>query len=318
MPSASIAAASGGIFVGPVVAAARDQRRLAAFDARHQPVAVELGLEDPVAGRRRAATSVASCGSSFAGSGARTAAGRSGALVAGARLRARAPPARRAARAPRPGRAAWRRRCRAAPSTTSYSASGRAHSSRFLNSIQGSCLSPGLAMRTSSHRPASFSPCSRKSSLPLRHAFARIAHGLPGAAVPDDHRAGAVLASAGSCLRSGRSRADGPRRGSPCAFRRVEARPLGHRPAQQHAVELEAEVVVQPARPVLLDDEDRRRRARFAGSARRRRRPARTCARSRASVGSGRAAQGPCSRMRPWRREDATRPRTTSPLVGDP
>jgi hypothetical protein len=34
---------------GPVVAAARDQLRLAAFDARHQPVAVELGLDDPVA-----------------------------------------------------------------------------------------------------------------------------------------------------------------------------------------------------------------------------------------------------------------------------
>ena len=38
-------------------------------------------------------------------------------------------------------------------------------------------------------------------------------------------------------------------------FLRVEARPLGHRPAQQHAVELEPEVVVQAGGPVLLDDE---------------------------------------------------------------
>src|SRR3546814_8669412 len=37
--------------------------------------------------------------------------------------------------------------------------------------------------------------------------------------------------------------------------RRVQARALGHGPALQHAVELEAEVVVQPACGVLLDDE---------------------------------------------------------------
>ena len=37
--------------------------------------------------------------------------------------------------------------------------------------------------------------------------------------------------------------------------RRIEARPLGHRPALQHAVELQPEVVVQMAGGVLLDDE---------------------------------------------------------------
>ena len=64
---------------------------------------------------------------------------------------------------------------------TSYSASGRAHASFFLNSIQASCLSPGLAMRTSSHRPASFSPCSLKTSLP----WAMPSRGSPsGAQVP--------------------------------------------------------------------------------------------------------------------------------------
>src|SRR3989442_15949580 len=37
---------------------------------------------------------------------------------------------------------------------------------------------------------------------------------------------------------------------------RVEARPLRHRPALQSAVELQAEVVVQAPRGVLLDHED--------------------------------------------------------------
>src|SRR5207244_5962056 len=35
----------------------------------------------------------------------------------------------------------------------------------------------------------------------------------------------------------------------------VEARALRHRPRQQHAVQLEAEVVMQRGGPVLLDDE---------------------------------------------------------------
>ena len=36
---------------------------------------------------------------------------------------------------------------------------------------------------------------------------------------------------------------------------RVERRPLGHRPAGEDAVDLEAQVVVEPAGPVPLDDE---------------------------------------------------------------
>ena len=38
-------------------------------------------------------------------------------------------------------------------------------------------------------------------------------------------------------------------------FLRIEARPLGHRPAQQDAVQLQAKVIVQSGGPVLLDDE---------------------------------------------------------------
>src|SRR3546814_14788538 len=35
----------------------------------------------------------------------------------------------------------------------------------------------------------------------------------------------------------------------------VGARPLGHRPAFEHAVDFEAEVVMEPRRVMLLDDE---------------------------------------------------------------
>src|SRR5689334_23351166 len=38
-------------------------------------------------------------------------------------------------------------------------------------------------------------------------------------------------------------------------FARIEARPLGHGPALEHAVELEPEIPVQPRGLVLLDDE---------------------------------------------------------------
>ncbi|MNY53752.1 hypothetical protein D3C86_1895370 [compost metagenome] len=38
-------------------------------------------------------------------------------------------------------------------------------------------------------------------------------------------------------------------------FAGIVARPLGHRPAEQHAIEFEPEIVVQPPRPMLLDHE---------------------------------------------------------------
>ena len=111
------------------------------------------------------AARVASCGSIRAGSAATGSVARSGGAAAGAAFAA-APRAVRGSRASTgPSGAATTLSGRAA--ITSYSASGRAHSSFFLNSIHGSCLSPGLAIRTSSHRPASFSPCRRNSSLPL-------------------------------------------------------------------------------------------------------------------------------------------------------
>ena len=53
MPSDSIAAASGFILSVQSWPPRVISRRLALVDARHQPIAVELGLDDPVAGRRR-------------------------------------------------------------------------------------------------------------------------------------------------------------------------------------------------------------------------------------------------------------------------
>ena len=159
---------------------------------------------------------MASCGDSSSGSGALTAPGSSaGRGAVGRRLARRAAAAARLALFEQAERlldhAVGQRRDHV------VLARGRAHSSRFLNSIHGSCLSPGLAMRTSSHRPASFSPCSLNTSLPSRHALVRIADRLPGAAVPDDHRAGAVLLAAGSCPRSCRTRPGGLRHAPPCA-----------------------------------------------------------------------------------------------------
>ena len=95
-------------------------------------------------------------------------------------------------------------------------------------------------------------------------ALARVAVGQPGALVPDDHLAGAVLLRRDRALeRVVRDRVVlDVNRHAPVV--RVEARPLRHRPALHRAVELEAEVVVQPRRPVLLHDERARRRVRLA------------------------------------------------------
>jgi len=81
--------------------------------------------------------------------------------------------------------------------------------------------------------------------------------GLPPAAIPQHHGAAAVLAGRDDALEAAildrvvldmdRQALDG----------RIEARPLWHRPALQHAVELEPEVVMRPAGHVLLDHEAR-------------------------------------------------------------
>ncbi len=78
--------------------------------------------------------------------------------------------------------------------------------------------------------------------------------GDPGAAIPQQHRAAAVFALRNNSLELTvieRVVLDMDRQS---LFSRIEARPLGHRPALQDAVELEAEIIMEPARRMLLDD----------------------------------------------------------------
>ena len=89
----------------------------------------------------------------------------------------------------------------------------------------------------------------------LRVAVVGVAFRNPGSAIPQHHRAAAVLLRRDDAFEGpvlDRMVLDVHRQ---ALVGGVEAWPLGHRPAQQHAVELEAEVVVQMARRVLLDDE---------------------------------------------------------------
>ncbi len=91
--------------------------------------------------------------------------------------------------------------------------------------------------------------------LALLEARARVAHRLPTAGVPEHHRAAAVLALGDGALEV--AVLDGvvlDVHGEPPDLG-VEARPLGHGPADEDAVEFEPQVVVQAARGVLLDAE---------------------------------------------------------------
>jgi hypothetical protein len=91
--------------------------------------------------------------------------------------------------------------------------------------------------------------------LALAQPLARVADRLPCPAVPEQHGAAAVLALGDHALEA--AILDGMVLGlhGEALVRRVEARPLRHRPAEEDAVELEAEVVVEPPRGVLLDHE---------------------------------------------------------------
>ena len=94
----------------------------------------------------------------------------------------------------------------------------------------------------------------REGEVPLRVGLVRIALGLPGAAIPDHHGAAAVLTRRYRALEDAVLDRMVLRLHREPLDLRIEARPFGDGPAQQHAVELEAEVVVEPARRVLLDD----------------------------------------------------------------
>ena len=108
--------------------------------------------------------------------------------------------------------------------------------------------------------------------------LARIALGLPAAAVPEHDRAAAVLPLRDRALEAAViERVVLDMDGKPL-LAGDEARTLGDRPALEHAVELEAEIVMEAARGVLLDDEA------VAGAGARRPRGSAVCRKSRLAL----------------------------------
>jgi len=92
--------------------------------------------------------------------------------------------------------------------------------------------------------------------MPLAQLLVDIALGGPHAAVVAIHVAGTVVAFGNIAfeIRVGQRMVFHLHRQA--LYRRIEAGFLRHRPALQHAVDLQAEVVVQPPRRVLLHHED--------------------------------------------------------------
>src|ERR1700732_2658714 len=105
--------------------------------------------------------------------------------------------------------------------------------------------------------PTPFEPraVQRKRQMPFSKPLLRIALRLPSAAVPDDHRARAIFALRNISLEIkvfdrvvlGADRKP--------LFADREARAFGDRPAFQDSVDLEPQIVMQPARRVFLNDE---------------------------------------------------------------
>src|ERR1700738_938739 len=91
--------------------------------------------------------------------------------------------------------------------------------------------------------------------MPFRKPLLRIALRLPSAAVPDDHRARAIFAlrNVAHEIKVFDRVVLGADRKPLFADR--EARAFGDSPAFQDSVHLEPQIVMQPARRVLLNDE---------------------------------------------------------------
>ena len=79
--------------------------------------------------------------------------------------------------------------------------------------------------------------------------------GLPGAAVPHHHGAAAIFALGDGALEGGVGEGMVLGAHGEALVVRVEARPVRHRPALEHPVQLQPQVPVKPGRVVLLDHE---------------------------------------------------------------
>ncbi len=136
---------------------------------------------------------------------------------------------------------------------------GRAASSASLRSSHCG-LPPSPAGAHQQPAPVQLLAVERELQLAAPQRLGGVAFGFPSAAVPQQHRAAAVLPLGDDAFEV--AVVDGvvlDLDGEPLVGG-VERRPLGHRPALEHAVVLEAEVVVEAPRGVLLDDEAPRRR----------------------------------------------------------
>src|SRR5260221_8782125 len=77
---------------------------------------------------------------------------------------------------------------------------------------------------------------------------------LPGAVIPEQHRAAAILTPRNDALEIAIVERMVLDMDGKALLAGIEARALGNRPALEDAVELEAEIVMQPRRRMLLDD----------------------------------------------------------------
>jgi hypothetical protein len=120
------------------------------------------------------------------------------------------------------------------------------------------CLAAALAVAADEHEPAAqLVPVDLRVQLSGldRGAWVVGLHRLPGADVPHHDVAAAVLARGDHALEvEVLDRVVLDVHGEP-PCRGVERRALGDRPADQHPVDLEPQVVVKPAGPVTLHDE---------------------------------------------------------------
>ena len=238
----------------PVVAMAREELDLAVVDAREQAVAVELDLVAPATTGRQALDGDRKLRRERGGQRCFDGLGQVG---------------RRQGRCSRQARGADRDSARLAQLDGPERLVDHAIGQRGDHVVVGQRPRPGVTLLEQDPRILLVAGLGDAHQLPeagelfavqleqqlaLGHAVARVADRLPVAAVPDDHRAGAVLAR--------RDRAFEAAVGHGMVFDmdrhallgRIEAWALGHRPAQQDAVELEAKVVVKARGPMFLDD----------------------------------------------------------------
>ena len=131
----------------------------------------------------------------------------------------------------------------------------------------GALAAPAVVLHAHEH-PAALQPLAFQSEFQVAalQPLMRIALGNPVAAVPQLHRAAAILALGNGAFEIAiveRVVLDLDRK---ALVVRIERGPARHRPGLEDAVELEPEIVVQAPRVVPLDDEAQRRGGRHAPS----------------------------------------------------